>query len=145
MIKYVVIGRSSWSATIKRADSEIVWVGWLPKVCRAQFTKSNYPFVALVQRLSTPVNTHCSSLFTAMLRGKETSSCAAALLLCTVLALPTATGETENTQSARVLQCTSEVLSLVINRTKCTLPAYTQNLKCSQRPLTNILWNVSLV
>ena len=85
------------------------------------------------------------SLFTAMSRGKETSSCAAALLLCTVLALPAPTGEAENTQAACALQCTREVPSQGINGAKCKLPADMQNLKCSHQQLLELLRNVSIL
>ena len=81
-------------------------------------------------------------LFRAMSRVKETSSCAAALLLCTVMALPAATGETRKIQSACALQCTRKV-SLGKTEAKCTLPADVHSLKCSCRQLLDISQNVS--
>ena len=82
------------------------------------------------------------SLFRAMPREKEISSCAAALLLCTVLALPATTSETGKIQSACALQCTRKV-SLGKTEAKCTLPADTQDLKCYCQQLLNISQNVS--
>ena len=81
-------------------------------------------------------------LYRAMSGGKETSFCAAALLLCTVLALPAATGETKKIQSACALQCTRKV-SLGKTEAKCTLPADTHDLKCFCQQLLNISQNVS--
>ena len=76
-----------------------------------------------------------------MPRGKATSSCAAALLLCTVLVLPAATGEKGKVEAC-ALQCI-RVVSRMKTEAKCKLLSATHNVNCSLQQLLDKLQDVS--